>query len=98
MSAAIFLGFLIGIAAVTLLLSRLGLLLLRTWDGGALKVRVVHAVSLAICCTVYVFQHPAAWLDCGLYAVFQLVWYFVDSKLGWGLPMPPPEQIDRIFK
>ena len=98
-SAAAFLAFLAGVAAITLLLSRLALLATKWWDGKTPKLVAVHVTSLAICCVIYTLQHPSAWLDCFLYAVVQGVWFLVDWRIGWGYSTKPDRNpIDEVFR
>ena len=98
MSVAAFLGFLFGVAAVTMLLSRVALLTMRYWDGGAAKLTIAHAISLAVCCALYLLQNPGAWLDWIFYGMFQALWWFIDRRVGWGYPDPARRDLHDVFR
>lgn len=75
-------GQLIGGLAITLLISRLILLVLKKWDGGIKKFAIAHALSVAICITAYAFGSadggPPNWSAGSFYLLPQLVWFLFD--------------------
>lgn len=75
-------GQLIGGLLITLLISRLLLLILKKWNGGLTKFAVVHVVSFAICAVAYAFGSadggPPNWSAGSFYLLPQLVWFLFD--------------------
>ena len=69
----------------TFVLSQLGFLLLRKWDGGMLRLLAAHAVSLAICWAWFAFGSADGKIYLGGGGVFilpQAVWFLVDYFRG----------------
>lgn len=76
-----FLGQILGALLLTLLTSRLGLWLTRTWAGGRRRIVVVHAISLAILMIAVVARRAAEGFHwtAGLSLILpQAIWLGVD--------------------
>lgn len=75
-------GALIGAFVITFLLSRLALLILRSWNAGAMKLLVAHAATLATSWTISAFGNanggPLDWSAGIMYVPPVLVWLAVD--------------------
>jgi hypothetical protein len=73
-----FLGRLLGRLIITFLLSRVGLLFLRRWDGGATKLAVVHGGTLAFCWALYDLMSGRGWSGGSIYLIPVIIWFVVD--------------------
>ena len=76
------LGAFAGAAAITFLLSRLGLWLTKRWNGGFIRILAVHLVCLAIVVVLSAFGHaddgPPNWTAAAVYAFAQAAWMVFD--------------------
>jgi hypothetical protein len=73
-----FLGQFVGRLIITFLLSRVGLFLLRGWDGGAHKLAVVHGGTLAFCWTMYDLIIGRGWSSGFVFLIPVIIWFVVD--------------------
>ncbi|RWE02052.1 MAG: hypothetical protein E5V92_21480 [Mesorhizobium sp.] len=81
-SAAMLLGALVP----TFLLSRLLLWITKRWNGGVLRLLLVHIIcgALAVVASAYGYSHNGApdWSHSPVYVVAQLIWLVVDFVRG----------------
>lgn len=74
-------GFIVGALVPTILLSRLGMWMLKGWDGGNRKIVVAHLISLLICSLI----GGMGMADGGAFAGIQALMVYLIPQAFWAV-------------